>query len=120
MHEEKKTETGLVSSCSVDCSNLLILETKTHNGQKKKLFHRKHLDQLRKGTNITQLEHDSLDIPLIVDHLCCSQNEWKSHKKKSASIRRQFLIERAELLADKLRTAEEKALRAILRAEDSR
>jgi len=86
----------------------------------KKLFHRKHLDQLRKGTNITQLEHDSLDIPLIVDRLCCSQNEWKSHKKKSASIRRQFLIERAELLADKLRTAEEKALRAILRAEDSR
>ena len=45
----------------------------------KKLLHRNHLDQLRKGTNITQLEHDSLDIALIIDHLHCSRNEWKSH-----------------------------------------
>ena len=41
-------------------------------------------------------------------------------QKHSASLRLQFLHERAELLATKMHTTEEKALKAIIRAEQSR
>jgi hypothetical protein len=33
----------------------------------KKLIHREHLNQLRQGTNITQYEHDSLDLSIVTD-----------------------------------------------------
>ena len=40
-------------------------------------------------------------------------------KKRCAEIRKQFLTERANFLAQQLRTTEEKALRAILQLEES-
>lgn len=43
-----------------------------------------------------------------------------SMQKRCASIRQQFLNERADLMASKLHTSEEKALKAILKAEESK
>lgn len=53
----------------------------------KKLIHREHLNQLRQGTNITQYEHDSLDLSIVTDRLRVSRQDWKHQKKKSASFR---------------------------------
>lgn len=86
----------------------------------KRLIHREHLNQLRKGTNISQIDHDTLDLSTIKTRLRSSRNKWKSQKKKNGTIHKQFLVERTELLASKRRTTEEKALRAIFHAEDSR
>jgi hypothetical protein len=41
-------------------------------------------------------------------------------KKKSKEIRRAFLSDRAQFMAEKMRTVEEKALKAILSSEASR
>jgi hypothetical protein len=40
-------------------------------------------------------------------------------KKRSATIHRSFLAEHAKMLASKMRTMEEKALKAIIQAEES-
>jgi hypothetical protein len=49
-----------------------------------------------------------------------TRSQWQACKKKSAQIRLNFLKDRAELMAQKMRTAEEKALRAIMQAESSK
>jgi hypothetical protein len=84
--------------------------------ESKKLIHWDHLDQLQIHTNISDFEHSSLDPSLIQQRKKESKNQWKAIKKKSALIRQTFLQEQAELMAMKLRTSEEKALLAIIKA----
>ena len=60
------------------------------------------------------------DIELIVRELWHSRNSRQRIKKKTMELRRKFLEERAERMAQKMRTTEEKALKAILKAEDSK
>jgi len=86
----------------------------------KKHLHREHLEQLQKGTDISQLDHDSLDSTYIKEQLKKARNLWKQHKKKGAATQKQFLLDRAELLASKLHTTEERALCSIIQAEESR
>jgi hypothetical protein len=46
--------------------------------------------------------------------------KWRTYKKGSAEMTKKYLYERAEYLAQKMRTSEGKALRAVLRADDSK
>jgi hypothetical protein len=84
------------------------------------LINWEHLNRLRAHTNITDEEHLSLDPTLIYNSCIAARNKCKSCKKKSASICHQFLTERAEFLATKMRTTEEKGLRAMLHAKNSK
>jgi len=86
----------------------------------KKLIHSKHLSRLCKYTSISDKDHISLDPTLIQSRKREARNKWRSCKKRSEMIRRQFLIERAEYLVTKMRTTEEKALKEILHAEEAR
>jgi len=86
----------------------------------KKLIHSKRLSRLHKYTSISDKDHISLDPTLIQSRKREARNKWRSCKKRSEMIRRQFLIERAEYLVTKMRTTEEKALKEILHAEEAR
>jgi hypothetical protein len=90
------------------------------NMENKKLIQWEHLSRLRKYTSISDEDHITLDPVQIQSRKREARNKWRSCKKKSQVIRRQFLTERAEYLAAKMRTTEEKALKAILHAEEAR
>jgi hypothetical protein len=86
----------------------------------KKLIHWEHLSRLHTYTSISEEDHLSLDPTLIQTRKREARNKWKSCKKRSETIRHQFLIERAEYLATKIHTTEEKALRVIPHAEEAK
>lgn len=90
------------------------------NMEAKKLIHWDHLSRLRTYTSISDGDHLSLDPSLIQLRKREARARWKSCKKRSDSIRRQFLAERAEYLAAKMHTTEEKALQALVHAEESK
>jgi hypothetical protein len=48
------------------------------------------------------------------------RTKWKSCKKCSSQLRQTFLQDRAAMMAEKLKTTEEKALKAVIAAEASR
>jgi len=85
-----------------------------------KPFQWKHLMQLRTHTDISDSDHKNISWQFISDKVKSSRNAWKACKKRSDSIWQTFLLDRADLMAQKLRTSQEKALHAILRAEHSR
>jgi hypothetical protein len=85
----------------------------------RKLINWNQLSRLRLYTSISDEDHLSLDPTLIQLRKRETRAKWKSCKKRSDSIRCQFLEERAEYLASKMCTTQEKALRAIIHAEDS-
>jgi hypothetical protein len=87
---------------------------------KKKLYLWDHLDRLRKYTETSGSEHQLRHLPDTIQHLQLSRAWWKACKKRSAEIRRQFLLDHAALLASKLRTSEEKSTEAIIKAEETR
>jgi hypothetical protein len=78
---------------------------------KKKLFNWEHLDKLRKFTDISDYDHQIRDTSEIYEKLQQSRVKWKVCKTHSAEIRRKFISERAELLALKLHTTEEKVIK---------
>ncbi len=86
----------------------------------KKLFHFNHLDKLFLSINISDFEHSNLEPDFICKQLISSRNKWKACKKQSTQLRKQFLTERAELLAANMNTTDENALKSILNAEQSR
>jgi hypothetical protein len=86
----------------------------------KQSFNWHHLNQLRQSTEITLSDHATMDITIINHQKTLTRNKWKSCKKRSYELRKKFLYERANYLATKMRTTEEKALCAIIRSEDSR
>jgi len=86
----------------------------------KKLIHFHPLDQLRLNIHITDHEHTSLVIHLINKQLKIYRSKWKAQKKRCFELRMKFLEDRAALLVEKMRTTNEKALRAIKRAEESK
>jgi len=79
----------------------------------------KHLDQLRVNTDITDYDHQNRDFVFIHQQLkqCC--NKWKVCKKQCYAMHKRFLSERAQLMASKMKTNEERAIKAIIRAEES-
>jgi len=85
----------------------------------RKLINWNQLSRLRLYTSISDEDHLSLDPTLIQLRKRETRAKWKSCKKRSDSIRCQFLEERAEYLASKMCTTQEKALRAIIHAEES-
>jgi actin-related protein len=86
----------------------------------KKLFHWEHLQQLRKYTKIPDNDHSNMDSIFIYTKLWTLRASWKTCKKQSSQLRQQFLEERAAFYAMKIRSSHEKALRAIIRSEESR
>jgi hypothetical protein len=86
----------------------------------KKLINWEHLNNLRYYTSISDHDHLSLDPVLIHNHKKAARAKWRACKKRSGQIRMRFLSERAEFMAMKMHTSEEKALRAILQSEASR
>jgi len=86
----------------------------------KQSFNWHHLNQLRQSTEITLSDHAIMDITIINHQKTLTRNKWKSCKKCSYELRKKFLSEQANNLATKMRTTEEKALRAIKRSEESR
>jgi len=90
------------------------------NMEVKKLIHWDHLSRLRNYTSILEKGHLSLDPILIQTRKREARNKWRTCKKRSKTIRCQFLVERAEYLAMKIQTSGEKALRAILHAEEAK
>jgi hypothetical protein len=86
----------------------------------KKQINWTHLNQLHNYTAITEADHLSIDPMMIRIRKRESRAKWKACKKCSAQIRQKFLTERAEFLAMKMRTTEEKALKAILKVEQAR
>jgi hypothetical protein len=79
-----------------------------------------HLNQLRHATDITREEHKTTDLSIIQHHKKITRDRWKSCKKRSVEIRKNFLLERATYLASKMHTSEEKALKAIIKSEKYR
>jgi len=86
----------------------------------KRLFNRPHLNQLRIHTDVLDYEHSKMDSSFIWKKKRQTRSLWRSCKKKSESICLQFWNEKAKLLASKMRTTEEKALKAIIKVEQSR
>jgi hypothetical protein len=86
----------------------------------KKLINWEHLNNLRYYTSISDHDHLSLDPVLIHNNKKAARAKWQACKKRSEQIRMRFLSERADFMAMKMRTSEEKALRAILQSEASR
>jgi hypothetical protein len=70
-------------------------------------------------TDISDEDHLNTDITFIKLKLKQHQNEWRVCKKKSANLCKQFLVEHAEMMAEKMHTNKEKAIKAITRAEES-
>ncbi|MFN9952374.1 MAG: hypothetical protein ACK55I_04680, partial [bacterium] len=87
---------------------------------KKKIFLWDHLNRLRSNTDITDDEHATTNFNHIITSQRKCRAQWQACKKKSFLLRKQFLQERAELMAEKMRTLEEKAVKAILKSEESR
>jgi len=85
-----------------------------------RLFHWEHLNKIRQRIRIEGAVHSNTDPEFIHNKLRLARLKWKKCKKQSKAIRDQLLTEKAELLASKLRTSEEKALQAIKKAEASR
>jgi hypothetical protein len=79
-----------------------------------------HLNRLQRYTSISEGDHSSLDPVLITQRKRETRSKWKACKKQSALIHHQFLVECAEYMANKMRTTEEKALRAIIHVEASK
>jgi hypothetical protein len=71
-------------------------------------------------TLISDTEHNFKDPEEIKSYLKLARNKWRACKKNSAAIRQKFLEERAAFFASKLQCSEEKALCAIIRAEESK
>jgi hypothetical protein len=90
------------------------------NMETKKIFNWPTLERLRSHTIISDTEHAIIDPIFINKKKGEARIKWRSCKKKSEVIRLQFLKDKAELMALKLRTSEEKALRAIIKLEASR
>jgi hypothetical protein len=86
----------------------------------KKLFHWEHLSQLHFNSSVTDDEHYNTDPSFIKSMLKTAHSKWRQCKKRSITLRRQFLQGRAKFLASKMCTTEEKALKAIIQAERSR
>lgn len=62
----------------------------------------------------------SLEPVMILTKKKESRAKWKACKKRSAQLWQKFLSERAKFLAMKMQTTEEKALKAIIKSEQSR
>jgi len=102
----------------------LIARTYSYWRQKKlmvqkKLIHSHHLDQLQKNIQISDYDHQSLDIYHITEQqfFFC---KMESAKEKCFQLHMKFLEERAALSAEKMRTIDEKALKAIKKADESK
>lgn len=107
----------MVTCTASPCTNVLILKTKNDNVQQKGLSSRTLISTVSKNNSIGCWPLKSRS-DLYTGR--SSRAKWKACKKWSATLQKQFLEERAELLASKLRTTEEKALRAIIKAEESK
>ena len=86
----------------------------------KKLFRWDHLEQLWRHTSISDEDHAIRDYQLIENNLKRARDRWRTCKKRSTAIRKKFLEERAAFFASKLKCTEEKAIRAIIKAEESK
>jgi hypothetical protein len=78
------------------------------------------LEQKLQGADIPTHLHITTCINTTREQLRIARNHWKDMKKKATETRQIFLKERAEELALQQRTTDEKALRAIQNAEESR
>jgi hypothetical protein len=87
---------------------------------KKKIFHSQHLDQLQQHINISDEDHSNHDFSFIHQKMEEYHNQWKAVKKRSTQMRQTSLQDRALMMAEKMKTNKEKALKAILAAEASR
>ena len=86
----------------------------------KNLFRWDHLEPLQRHTSILDEDHAVRDYQLIETNLKRVRDRWRACKKKSTAIRKKFFEERAAFFASKLKCTEEKAIRAILKAEESK
>jgi hypothetical protein len=79
----------------------------------KKLFHWGHLEQLRRFTDILDQEHSITTSKLIKEKLQASPAAWCACKKKSFRLQQKLLFERAQLMAEKMHSSQEKAPKAL-------
>jgi hypothetical protein len=103
----------------------LLGRTITYWKQKLSMYHKRffywaHLDKLRIHLHLSDQDHAAMDLETIVLHLRQARRAWKKMSKSFADQRREFLQEKAILMAQKMHTDEEKALKAILNAEQSK
>lgn len=85
-----------------------------------KLFYWHHLDQLWHSTDISEKDHAITDPDLINTFKKEARAKWQSCKKKKWQYEKKVSLERVAFLASKMCTTEEKALKAILKSEESR
>ena len=86
----------------------------------RRIFHWDHLNNLRQFIEIPDHLHKSIDIDTIVSELRSTRHQWNKIKQKTKTLRRKFLEERAERMAEKMHTSAENALKAIIKAEESK
>lgn len=79
-----------------------------------------HLDQLHQHDTISDSDHGHIIHQFISEQVKSSRAAWNVAKKRSHTIRQRFLSDCADLMAQKMHTSHEKAIRVILRAEQSR
>lgn len=98
----------------------LVYWKKKYHMAKTKHFNWNILRKLHTNTMIIEEDHKNNDISFIKQRLRTARQEWKEVKSRGSELRRQFLIEQAEDYACKLKTTPEKALHAIIKAEESK
>jgi predicted GTPase len=86
----------------------------------RRIFHWDHLNNLRQFIEILDHLHKSIDIDTIVSELRSTRHQWNKIKQKTKTLRRKFLEERAERMAEKMHTSAENALKAIIKAQESK
>jgi len=86
----------------------------------KKLIHWPHLESLQKYTDISDADHCIIEHKFIQQQLRTYRVKWKACKKRNIALCQKFLSKKAGMVAIKLGTTREKAIRAILKSEESR
>jgi hypothetical protein len=80
----------------------------------------RRLDRLRNNLDIPDDDHTSLSIDLTCEKLRNARRAWREAKCASGNLREQFLTERAEEYAIKMRTDKVTALKMIKKSEEQR
>jgi hypothetical protein len=78
------------------------------------------LDRLRSNLDISDADHKSLCIRLTRENLRLARRAWREAKRASGNLREQFLTERAEEYAMKMRTDKATALKMIKKSEEQK
>ncbi len=85
-----------------------------------KILHWGRLNKLKQNLPIDKADHHSLCLNNTREHLRSAHRHWRQTKKKAPELREEFLQEKAEEYAIKMRTDQETALKMIKKTEEQK